>query len=70
MTCVYIHFLKQLQAEGLELHQKELLRNFFKEFALYVLRLLNILRIFICLYSEITIMLCVNYEEAKMIDAL
>ena len=30
----------------------------------------EILRIFICLYSAITIILCVNYEEAKMIDAL
>ena len=42
----------------------------FLEFALYVLRFLNILRIFICLYSAITIILCVNYEETKMIDAL
>ena len=37
---------------------------------MYVLRFLNILRTFICLYSLIMIILGENYEEVKTIDAL
>ena len=44
--------------------------SFFEDFALYVLRFLNILRTFICQYSVDKVMLGLNYKEVKMIEAL
>ena len=44
--------------------------SFFEDFALYVLRFLNILKTFICKYSVDIVILGLNYKEVKMIDAL
>ena len=44
--------------------------SFFEDFALHVLRYLNIFRTFICQYSVDIVILGLNYKEVKMIDAL